>query len=319
MRRFPILASLAAVGAAALGKRSIDRRIAQWDQNLDTCDGDPIGMPDGTLTSVTAADGAVLRGLDAGEGPTVLLIHCWTGFTGFYGPVARRLVDAGYRVVAIDQRGHGTSDRGTAVYSPDILASDLKTWVTELDLHDVVVSGHSMGGLTTMAFATQFPELAEARFRGLVLIATLASTITDPRLPNVKIDLGPLLPMMERGMRHPHYGLLGLLRVFGTNPARVQLEAARTGFANTDAKSRRDAATMMSDFDLRPGLPDISIPTVVVAGSHDQLTWPSTNQEIADLIPGARIEMLPGLGHMLPWEAPDQITDFIVQAHKPNA
>jgi pimeloyl-ACP methyl ester carboxylesterase len=74
---------------------------------------------------------------------------------------------------------------------------------------------------------------------------------------------------------------------------------------------------MLRDFDLRPLLPSISLPTLVVAGSHDRLTPLAGNEAIADLIPGARIEVLHGMGHMLMFEAPDAVTDAIVQATKP--
>ena len=74
---------------------------------------------------------------------------------------------------------------------------------------------------------------------------------------------------------------------------------------------------MLRDFDLRPVLPDVRVPTVVVAGTHDRLTPLPGNEVIADLIPGARLEVLPGMGHMLMFEAPDAVTDAIVQATKP--
>lgn len=312
-----VLASAAAVGGGLGAKRSLDNRVASWSTNPDTTDGDPMTMPEGTSIQVTADDGTTLRGLDAGDGPTVMLVHCWTGSVGFWAPVARRLVEAGFRVVAIDQRGHGRSDRGDAPYSCDTLADDLRVWVETLDLRGAVVAGHSMGGLAAMAFATRHTQLAHERVSGLVLVATLAAPVRDPRLPDVKVDLAKFLPLGDRLMRPTDYGLFGLLGVFGTRPARAQMEAARAGWYATDPTTRAEAATMMGEFDLRPALHTIEIPTQVVAGSHDQLTSLAMNEEIADHIAGSRLEVLPGLGHMLPWEAPDQVTDLIVQAAKP--
>jgi pimeloyl-ACP methyl ester carboxylesterase len=74
---------------------------------------------------------------------------------------------------------------------------------------------------------------------------------------------------------------------------------------------------MLADFDIRGGLPGIQIPSVVIAGTHDQLTFLHTNEEIVELIPGCQLEVLPGFGHQLMFEAPDQVTDQIVQATKP--
>lgn len=316
MRTRRVLALAALAGGAFAAKRSIDHRIDLWGTNPDPCDGDPLTMPDGRPVEAATGDGAVLRGLDCGEGPTVLLFHGWTERLEFWAPVARRLVEAGFRVVAVDQRGHGRSDRGTAPYRPETLADDVRTWVETLDLHDIVLGGHSMGGLAAMAFATQHHALANERVKGLVLVATLASPPKDPRLPEVEFDMSRFLPTLDRLMRAPDYGLLCLLRVFGPKPARCQMEATRSGFLDTDKTTRTEAARMLTDFDLRDALCDIEIPSVVIAGTHDQLTFLHTNEAIVDLIPGCRLEVLPGLGHQLQFEAPDQITEQIIQATK---
>lgn len=311
-----VLAPAALAGVAVVAKRSLDNRVASWATNHDATDGDPLGLPDGTDVDVTATDGAVLRGLDCGEGPAVVLVHCWTGSPGFWGPVARRLVDAGFRVVLVHQRGHGDSERGSAPYRPETLGTDVRSWIEALDLHDVVLGGHSMGGLASIAFACQHADLAEVRVRGLVLVATLASPPKDPRLPDVGLDITRLLPLADRLMAPKDYGLLGVLGVFGTRPSRRQMEAAREGFLGTDKAVRREAAAMMLDFDLRPELANVNVPAQIVAGTHDQLTFLPGNEEIAELILGAEIDVLPGLGHMLPWEAPDQVTEHIVQMSK---
>ena len=316
MRRSRLLLLAAATGGAFLAKRSVDSRIASWSTNPDTTDGDPLTMPEGTPVEVTADDGAILRGIDCGEGPTVMLVHCWTGTVGFWAPVARRLVDAGFRVLAVHQRGHGDSERGTAPYRPETLGADVRSIVEALDVRDAVIAGHSMGGLAAIAFACQNGEIAAERVKGLVLVATLAAPPKDPRLPDIGLDISKFLPVADRAMKPVDYGLLGLLGVFGTRPARSQMEAARAGFLMTDPETRREAAAMMMDFDLRPELANIDLPAVIVAGTHDQLTFLPGNEEIAELILGARIEVLPGLGHMLPWEAPDQVTEQIVQMAK---
>ncbi len=316
MRRSRILIAAVAAGSAFLGKRALDNRVATWSTNPDATDGDPLTLPEGTPIEVTAGDGATLRGLDCGSGPTVMVVHGCTGTTGSWAPVARRLVDAGFRVVAVHQRGHGDSDRGDAPYRPETLGDDVRAWIDGLDLRDIVLAGHSMGGLASIAFACQHATYATERVTGLVLVSTLIAPQKDPRLPDVDIDIAKFLPLADRAIRPTDYGLFGLLGVFGTRPARAQMEAARAGFLVTDPGVRREAAAMMADFDLRPELAEIDLPTVVVAGTHDQLTYLPGNEEIAELILGARIEVLPGLGHMLPWEAPDQVTEQIIQLSK---
>jgi len=317
------VALLAATGAAVgtvAARRSVAARIARWESNPDHCDGDPLGLPESTEIEVVAHDGARLRGHRCGDpdGPTVLLVHGYIESVGFWAPVVRRLEDAGLDVVVVDQRGHGDSDRGDAPFDTDTLAGDVRAWVEQLDLRDAVLAGHSMGGVSAMAFAGTTPDLAAERLRALVLVATFAfPEPLVPGLPDVQLDPRRVLRLLERVLALETVGLMCMARVFGTYPTRSALEATRDSLLATDLHTRVDALHMLRSFDLRPVLPAVRVPTVVVAGTHDRLTPLAGNEAIADLIPGARLEVLPGMGHMLMFEAPDAVTDAIVQATKP--
>jgi pimeloyl-ACP methyl ester carboxylesterase len=320
-RSTALLAAAAVAGGALAAKRSLDARVSRWDTNPDHCDGDPLGMPaETTEIEVIAADGARLRGHRCGDpdGPTVLLVHGYIESVGFWAPVVRRLAAAGLDIVVVDQRGHGDSDRGDAPFDCETLAGDVRAWVEGLDLRDAVLAGHSMGGVSAMAFAGSHPELAAQRLRSLVLVATLAFPEPLFGLPDVKVDHARTVRVLERLVALETLGLVFLARVFGTWPTRAALEATRDSLLATDVATRVDAMRMLRDFDLRPLLTSITLPTLVVAGSHDRLTPLAGNEVIADLIPGARIEVLHGMGHMLMFEAPDAVTDAIVQATKPS-
>lgn len=320
MRRSRALLATAAVAGGALGaKRLVDARVASWDGNPDPTGGDPLSLPEGPQRSVTADDGARLHGDRCGDvdGPTVVLVHGFIESAGFWGPVAHRLADAGFDVVVVDQRGHGRSERGEAPYTTATLAADLRSWFEQLDLRDATVVGHSMGGVAAMAFATDEAPLAVERTRSLVLVTTLASP-TRARSGSPRIGTERVMAVSERVLGLQNLGLFALLGTFGTRPARSALEVTRGAFLETDRATRVDAADMLQTFDLRASLPSISIPTLVVAGSHDKLTPLPTNEAIAESIPDARLEVLPGRGHMLAFEAPDELTDLVIQATKPT-
>lgn len=319
MRRSRVLLAVAAVGGAVVAKRALDSHTSRWDTNPDHCDGDPLGLPATTDIEVVAADGARLVGHRCGDasGPTALLVHGYIESVGFWAPVVRRLAEAGLDVVIVDQRGHGGSERGTAPFDTDTLAGDVRAWVEGLDLRDAVLVGHSMGGVSAMAFSATHREVAAARLQGQVLVATLAFPEPLFGLPDVDVDPRRVVGLLERVMQRETLALLFVSRVFGTWPTRPALEATRQGIMRTDRQTRIDAMAMLRSFDLRPHLPSIDLPTVVVAGTHDQLTPLAGNELIAEAIPGARLEVLPGMGHMLMFEAPDAVTDAIVQATKP--
>ncbi|HEX8804861.1 MAG TPA: alpha/beta fold hydrolase, partial [Acidimicrobiales bacterium] len=273
---------------------------------------DPLGPPDGDDVQVVADDGARLAASivgAAGGGPTVVLSHCWTGGRAVWAPVARRLVEGGHRVVLYDQRGHGRSERGAAPLTVDVLGDDLRAVVEQLDVRDAVLAGHSMGGMSVMSLACRRPDVVRARARGLALVATAAHGITAGRLEPVArrvLRAG----LLERALARPG-GVLLLRSVVGEVVVRGHLELVRELFLATPADVRSDCFAAMCAMDLRAGLAEIDMPVTVMVGTHDTLTREPLGRAIAGLVPGSRVEVLPGAGHMLPLERPDAVAAAI--------
>jgi pimeloyl-ACP methyl ester carboxylesterase len=96
-------------------------------------------------TAVRTADGVNLFVRDWGEGRPVLFLHSWAMAGGMWGYQAADLSDRGLRCLAYDRRGHGRSDVPAAGYDMDTFADDLAAVIEQLDLHDLVLVGHSMG------------------------------------------------------------------------------------------------------------------------------------------------------------------------------
>jgi len=96
-----------------------------------------------------------------GPGPPVLLLHGLAGYGGEWEAVARRLRPA-WRVVTLDQRGHGASERRPAAVSRASYVADVVALIQELDLSPVVLAGQSLGGHTAMLVAAQRPAMVRA-------------------------------------------------------------------------------------------------------------------------------------------------------------
>lgn len=154
-----------------------------------------------------SANGIRLHVAECGEGPLVLLAH---GFPEFWWSWRHQLVglaDAGFRVVAVDLRGHGDSDKPPRGYDLWTLAGDLSGLIRALGCRDATVVGHSFGGLIGWTLAALRPRLV----RSLVVLNTphpLAlrrAVWTDPRgqgLATARYALGFQLPMLpERRLR----------------------------------------------------------------------------------------------------------------------
>lgn len=93
-----------------------------------------------------------------GEGKPFLILHGFLGMGDNWKTLAKKFSEQGYQLHLIDQRNHGRSFHD-ADFSYEVLAEDLKQYITHYNLQDIVLLGHSMGGKTAMLFATQFPEL----------------------------------------------------------------------------------------------------------------------------------------------------------------
>jgi pimeloyl-ACP methyl ester carboxylesterase len=270
-------------------------------------------LPAGRDTVVTTGDGARLAVTVAGapgDLPPVVLPHCWTGARAVAVPVARRLVAAGHQVVLYDQRGHGESSVGTEPVSVERLADDLAEVVTHLDLVGTVLAGHSMGGMTVMGLACRHPELVRDRVRGLALIATAAHGLSAGGRDRFwRIVLWR--EAVNRLMVHRRTGRLLVRGTFGASPRPAHVEATRALFVTTPPDVRRDCATAMGAMDLRAALGSVDVPAVVVLGERDLLIMNSLTRAIAEHLAGATVVELPGAGHMLPLERPDEVARVI--------
>jgi 3-oxoadipate enol-lactonase len=308
------LGALAAAAGIAVGAAATRRRARVPFEH------EPLLLPDGDERELVMDDGGRISLTDMGStgetsGPPIVLIHGWVNERRVWSLVAQRLVDAGHHVIAYDQRGHGRSTIGSASCTIDRLGDDLYQVLEQLDLHDVVIAGHSMGGMATQAMLVRHPDAA-SRIRSVVLVATGAAGIG---LPPFARALGELVTGWSGGdafIARKGVGN-GIVRAaFGRHPNPAHIAATREMLLDTPPATRRAFLGAMQEMDLRPGLPGIGVPCAVIVGSADTLTPPARGKHIASSIPGATIEVLPSCGHMLPFEAPDEVTHLIELAAK---
>ena len=322
-RRLLVLGAIAAAGASTAAYRRFSA-ASQAEKSLPSYDHDVSELGWGAIEepavgNVATPDGANLAVWDAGSGPTVVLPHCWGCSHAIWVPVARRLVESGHRVILYDQRGHGASSRGTAPLTIATLADDLAAVLIDRDVTDAVLSGHSMGGMTVMGFATYRQAVLNERVRALVLVATAAAHVNAAAKQSSKVTAAFLgSPVITRALRTTN-GYRFVRGTFGLNPVRAQMELTADTFAACNPAVRAGFFLGMSEMNLlisEPAISSISVPTTVMVGSRDRLTIPHRAWEIVNEIEGARLVTLDKRGHMLPLEDPDAVTDEIIRAVK---
>lgn len=107
-------------------------------------------------------NGVSLAYEEAGTGePPILLVHCWTGDRSYFAPQVSHFSRA-HRVLAVDLRGHGESDKPYGEYSPDVFVEDVAWMCDQIGLRNSVLVGHSMGGIIVLELAARRPDLAAA-------------------------------------------------------------------------------------------------------------------------------------------------------------
>jgi pimeloyl-ACP methyl ester carboxylesterase len=266
-----------------------------------------------------------------GAGVTVVLAHCWTSDHDSWRYQVRDLrhrFGDSLRVVSYDHRGHGASDetpRDAATI--DNLGRDLAELI---DAHapsgDLVLAGHSIGGMTLMALAEHRPELYAERVRGVLFVATSGGSLHEvtlglPRIGRrARAQIPTMLALRSRMLsrrqrrRVPMVEAMVARRFLFGDDMRLRDHAlAVEGLINTPAASLCGFFEDIMRHDRVEGLSAFAeVPVHVMVGDKDRLTPPSHAELLAEKMPGATLTIAPGAGHMLPLERDALVTDALV-------
>jgi pimeloyl-ACP methyl ester carboxylesterase len=246
--------------------------------------------------------------------PPIVLSHGVTLSVRTWFYQLDELPKEGFRTIAFDHRGHGRSVLGEEGHTLDNLGRDVRTLLEGLDLHDAVLVGHSIGGVAVQAFVTQFPEIVAARVAGIVLLSTLAYTPLGSRSTRTKARLEKIMkraPDSQWLWDSRNLGFLAARIGFGRDPRPSHVELVRSMMSECPPETRLDAPRVLVGLDLTHELPKVRVPTLVIGGTADVLTPPFEARQMARLIPGARLELLNGGGHMLMLERTEEVDKLI--------
>ncbi len=282
---------------------------------------------EGRPVAVTSADGTRLHAEIFGpeDGATVVLIHGWTEVLALWGPVIRRLRDAGLRTVAYDLRGHGASAPATDHdYSLERFGEDLEAVLVALTPGPRLptVAGHSLGAMSIAAWAEHHDVSARARAAALIntgfgdliaghlLLGGLAKRFESPIVTRFMLgSRTPLLPfstpLQQAVIRHA---------AFGPTATRGQVAFYEQMLTATQPGARAAAGVALTDMDLWHAVARLTVPTMVVAGERDRLTPPAHARRITETLPHpAGLIVLPETGHMSPLERPQEVAAALIQ------
>jgi len=319
MKRSRVLGGFAfgtLLAAAYVLERSLARR---WRAGEDELTAAGLSMPDVDHHFVPTDDGGRIHVVEAGTGPTIVLIHGITLGVGVWARQFRDLTDR-HRVIALDQRGHGQSIGGSGGYSFERLADDLLTVLEHRGVTDAVVVGHSMGGMVLQFAALRRAEALARYASSIVLLATDAG----PAIPGpVGRPMGTVTGRMagraarfaERRGKGVYPGsdlaTWGARVCFGSQPRAADVELVRSISAGVSPRAMAELLIPLLAFDVRAELVNIEFPTLVVVGTRDLVTPARRARVMAARIPHAEIEVLAGCGHLVMLERPDALAGIL--------
>jgi pimeloyl-ACP methyl ester carboxylesterase len=232
----------------------------------------PLEMPPARTLRVPDRGEMFLRDT-GGEGPPVLLLHGWMAtadlnWCGAYDDLAA----AGYRVLAIDHRGHGRGLRQLTDFRLADCAADAAAALRQLDAAPALVVGYSMGGAIAQLIARDHPDV----LGGLILSGT-AQHWQDRRTRRAFKALGVLglmLSLAPRGTYSAGFRRAGL-------PDSAESTWALSELMRHSARDIAEAGRELGRFDSRPWLRQLPVPAAVVLTTRDELVGPGKQRQLA--------------------------------------
>jgi 3-oxoadipate enol-lactonase len=267
------------------------------------------GLPEGRWVELPQRGVTFVR---EAQGPadasTLLLLHGWTAnsalnWFGAFGPLSEQ-----FRVVAMDQRGHGQGIRSWRRFTLEDCADDAAALIGELGVDTAIPVGYSMGGPIAQLLWRRHPE----RVAGLVMCAT-AARFRDAR--GVRTLKGVATGLSFAALATPpwlHRRLTERVLVsrYDTSPLGTW---AREQARQNDLRAMIDAGHALGSYDARDWIGSIDVPTSVVMTRFDTTVLTSLQRDLAEAVPGATAYPVNG-GHDVCAVDPDQFVPVLSQA-----
>ena len=228
----------------------------------------------------------------------VVLIHGAAGSHLDWPPHLRRLTTAS--VYAIDLPGHGRSP-GPARSTVNGYAAVVSAFITKLELEDVVLVGHSMGGAIAQSIAHTGAHIGADVIKGLVLMSSGAKLrVKDELLDGIRSDFEFTAEMLAQ-------------QLWSSGAPDELKELGKRKFLENKPEVVYADYQACNSFDLMDQLNQIELPTLVICGSEDQMTPVKYSIYLAEQMPAATLQIVKGAGHMVHLEQPEIVASYTSQ------
>ncbi|MEQ8479774.1 MAG: alpha/beta hydrolase [Hoeflea sp.] len=239
---------------------------------------------------------------EAGAGPLMLFFHGITANSGTLAPLALRFADR-FNTIAVDQRGHGLSDKPETGYEAGDFAEDIAALIMKLDRGPAILVGHSLGSRNSVTAAARYPELVRS-----VVAIDFTPYIEDEVFDALesRVNAGDQLfrdrPTVEAYLagRYPNI------------PAPAIRIRAETGYREVEGGLRPLAspaamAQIASGLraDLTPAYREVTRPVLLMRGAESKLVSSEALARTSSLRPDLPVVVVPGADHYVNEVSPD--------------
>lgn len=292
--------------SAALVQKEFEAAWKDADTKLTTnaFDRNSSSASDARSGKVKLSTGITMNYVEAGDlnGPAVLLMHGYSDSSFSYSRVLP-LLDKKYRILAIDHRGHGDSDKPAGGYEMRDFASDAAAFLDAMSVKSAIVVGHSMGSFVAMQLALDHPS----KVSRLVLVGTAAK----PRNATVLEVLGAVSTL-------PDPVPADFVREFqvGTSSPDLPkdfLDRVVEESSKVPTRVWKMAMEGVAARDYTPDLKKIRVPVTIIWGEKETVFKRDEQEPLIKGLPNAKFVVYPNSGHAPNWEEPEKFAKDLNQ------
>ena len=255
---------------------------------------------------------------DSGSGPPVILLHGFPLNRRMWTLQTRPLAEAGFRVIAPDLRGFGETDAPHGPYSMSLFADDVVALMDHLSIDKAVICGMSMGGYVLLNLLERYRE----RFMAACFITTRV-TCDDETVRAGRLAL--LEKVKEDGIQTLAELFTSTIFTGGAGKSKPDvIRQIRRLLLSANVRGMEGALHAMLDrADDTPLLRGFTLPCLVIGAELDRTVSPDDIRTLAAGLPDGELCMIPGAGHMVNLEKPEdfngRLLDFLRRVARPDA
>ena len=253
------------------------------------------------MSFVTTQDGTDIFYKDWGSGQPVVFSHGWPLNADAWDGSAHVMASNGFRAIAHDRRGHGRSTQTWHGHDMDTYADDLAALIDSLDLHDVILVGHSTGGGEVTRYLGRHGtgRVAKAVLLGAVPPLMLRTDANPEGLPieafdAIRAGVAGDRSQFYKDLAVPFYGM----NRDGAQISQGVVDAFWLWSMQVGLKGALDCIRAFSETDFTDDLRQIDVPVLVAHGDDDQIVpFVASAPKTADLLKDAQLKVYPGAPH----------------------